>query len=133
VTVGKDPAVLDAEVFRTAGALDPSLRTLGVQLKFKNPQASVPSGSYAQVKFEVPRGEPAISLPGAVVAVRNGVSTVGVVQSDGSMHFVPVKLVRDMGRDVELQGDLQLGMKVALYPSPSLSDGDRVTPVEGKQ
>jgi hypothetical protein len=54
-----------------------------------------------------------------------------VVQTDGTVHFLPVKMLRDLGREVEIQADLPQGAKVALYPSPSLADGDRVTAVEG--
>ncbi|MCI0672575.1 MAG: hypothetical protein L0Y64_19180, partial [Myxococcaceae bacterium] len=129
---GKDSRVLGAQVYRTSEALDPVLRTLGVQLTLDAPPTDVAAGSYAQVRFEVPRGQPALVLPGATVAVRAGTSTIGVVQADGTLHFRPVKLLRDLGRDVEIEGELQPGVKVALYPSPQLSDGDRVSAVEGK-
>ncbi len=132
VSIGKSSAVLEAEVSRTSGALDPVLRTLSVQLLFKSPTTTVVPGSYARVTFEAPRGEPALQLPGATVAVRDGVPMVGVVRADGTLRFLPVQVIRDLGRNVELQGDLQPEMKVALYPPAALADGDRVTPVEGK-
>ncbi len=130
VTIGKESAVWDAQVDRTSGALDPVLRTLPVQLKFTRGPAVVVPGSYARVKFEVPRSEPALLVPGAAVTNRGGASMLGVVQADSSIKFVPIKLVRDLGREVEFQGEVQPTMKVALYPSPSLSDGDKVTAVE---
>lgn len=131
VTIGKDPTPWAVEVSRTAGALDPTLRTLGVQLTFKSPPVHVVPGSYARVKFEVPRSEPMTLVPGATVAIRNGVPMVGLVQADHSLHFVEAKISRDLGKEVELQSGVPVGAKLALYPPPALNDGDAVTPVEG--
>ncbi len=129
VTIGRAAAAIEAKVERTAGALDPVLRTLGVQLTFATPPTDVVPGSYARVRFDVPRGEPALGLPGSALAVRNGATVVAVVGADHSIHYTPVRLVRDLGREVEIQGELPPGTQVALFPPASLSDGDKVTPV----
>ena len=133
VTIGKQSGVFEAEVARTSGALDPVLRTLGAQLVFKKAPTQVVPGSYARVKFEVPRSEPAIVVPGAVIAIRAGVPTVAVLQADGSLKFTAVKVMRDLGKEVELQALFPLGTKLVMYPPPALVDGDKVTAVENKQ
>lgn len=130
VTVGKDDKAYEAVVTRTAGALDPVLRTLTVQLQFTAAVGEVVPGSYARVTMAAPRGEPALQVPNAALVLRNGPPMVAKVLPDGRLHFTPVKVVRDVGRDVEVQGELATTDQVALYPSPQLQEGDRVRPVE---
>jgi RND family efflux transporter MFP subunit len=136
VTAGMSAQVLvgaqatPAKVTRIAGALDPLTRTLHCELV---PDVAAPSlvpGAYVRVTFEVPRDEPVLQVPSSAVAVRNGVTMVGVVAVDETLRFVPVKLVRELGRDVEVLGDVPAEGRVALYPPAGLVDGDRVQAVE---
>jgi RND family efflux transporter MFP subunit len=120
----------EAKVSRTAGALDPVLRTLHTELIPEAPAGGLVPGAYVRVTFQVPRDEPVVQVPGSAIAVRSGVPTVGVVGQGDLLHFVPVKLVRELGRDVEVLGDVPLGSRVALYPPAALADGEAVQPVE---
>ncbi|MFZ5445872.1 MAG: efflux RND transporter periplasmic adaptor subunit [Myxococcota bacterium] len=120
-----------AHVSRAAGALDPVLRTLHTELVPDEPGRLVP-GAYVRVSFEVPRDEAALQVPGAAVALRGGAPTVAVVGLEDRVRFVPVKIARELGREVEVLGDLAPGARVALYPPPSLEEGAVVRVVEAE-
>lgn len=126
VTSGQQ--TFDATVLRTAGALDPMLRTLRTELK-PSADAKVLPGAYVKVSFAVPRNEEVLQVPSSAVAVRNGVPSVAVVGAGDMLRYVPVKIVRELGRDVEVLGDFTVEARVALYPPASLVDGDVVKPV----
>ncbi len=136
VKVGMAAAVVSggksvpAKVSRTAGALDPMLRTLHTELLPDAETTVLVPGAYVRVTFAVPRDEPVLQVPSSAVAVRGGVTMVGVVGAGDLIHFVPVKLVRELGRDVEVLGDVPLEGRLALYPPAGLVDGDPVKAVE---
>lgn len=117
-----------ATVMRTAGALDATLRTLRTELKPQDGAMLLP-GAYVTVNFQVPRDEPVLQLPSSSVAMRGGVPSVAVVGAGDALRYVPVKIVRELGRDVEVLGDVPADARVALYPPASLNDGDVVRPV----
>jgi RND family efflux transporter MFP subunit len=119
-----------AKVSRTAGALDPLTRALHTELIPDTQSMQLIPGAYVRVTFEVPREEPVLQIPSAAVAVRGGVTTVGVVGAGDLLHFVPIKLVRELGRDVEVLGDIPPEGRVALYPPAGLVEGDAVQAVE---
>ncbi|MFT3710702.1 MAG: efflux RND transporter periplasmic adaptor subunit [Archangium sp.] len=125
-------ATLDAKVSRAAAGLDPVLRTLHTELIPESAMTSLVPGAYARVTFEVPRDEAVIQIPSSAIAVRNGNPTVALVGAGEMLHYVPVKLVRELGRDVEVLGDVPSEARVALYPPASLADGDVVSAVNPK-
>jgi RND family efflux transporter MFP subunit len=115
----------DAKVARTAGALDPVLRTLRTELR-PEPGAKLVPGSYVRVTFSLPRDEPPLVVSGSSLSVRQGVTNIVVVGAGQKVHLVPVKVTRELGREVELVGDLSAASKVVLYPPASLQEGDSV-------
>ncbi len=117
-----------ATVTRTAGALDPVLRTLRTELTPEAGATLLP-GAYVKVHFSVPRGEEVLQVPSSAIAVRGGQTVVAVVGAGDMLHYVPVKVVRELGRDAEVLGEFTLVSRVALYPPASLGDGDVVRPV----
>jgi hypothetical protein len=52
---------------------------------------------------------------------------VVAVTPEAKVHLVPVKISREMGRDVEVVGELTTASRVVLYPPASLQEGDPVT------
>ncbi|MBX7101282.1 MAG: efflux RND transporter periplasmic adaptor subunit [Myxococcaceae bacterium] len=119
-------------VERTAGELDPSLRILRVRLAPTAPLAVTP-GAYARVRLELPRTEVPLQLPGSTLTVRGGSPQVATVGADGALHYVPVTMVRDLGRDIEVRGELTPETKVVTYPPAGLGEGDKVAATELKQ
>jgi RND family efflux transporter MFP subunit len=125
-TVTAGGRAMPAKVTRTAGALDPVLRTLRLEVTVAEAGALVP-GAYTRVGLEAPRDEPPLLLPAAALALRQGATVVAVVQADSRVRFVPVRVLRELGKDAELAGELSPETKVALYPPSTLQEGDVVT------
>ncbi|MDP1825018.1 MAG: efflux RND transporter periplasmic adaptor subunit [Archangium sp.] len=129
-TVAVGGQVVKVNVSRTAGALDPALRTLRTELVPEPGAMGLVPGAYVRVKFEVPRDEPVLKLPASALSMRGGISMVAVVGAGEVLHLVPVKVVQELGRDVEVLGELSPADRVALNLPTSLVDGDVVAVLE---
>jgi RND family efflux transporter MFP subunit len=121
----KFPAV----VTRTANALDPSSRTLLVEVQVPNSDGLLMPGMYAQVDLAVPRKEPPLAIPGDTLVVRDNVTQVAVVSADGTVHFQRIQLGRDFGDHLEVLSGLEPGQLLAINPSDSVREGAKVKPL----
>lgn len=118
-----------ARVNRTAGALDPVARTLRVELRLP-PGAAVLSGAYVTVRFSIARTSRATIVPsGAIVSNGDGIA-VFTVDHERRAHRVRVNLGRDLGREVEVDGEVSTGDRVLVFPPATLADGELVVPIE---
>jgi RND family efflux transporter MFP subunit len=125
----KFPAV----VTRTANALDPSSRTLLVEVQAPNSDGLLMPGMYARVDLAVPRKEPPLVIPGDTLVVRDNVTQVAVVTSDGTVHFQRIQLGRDLGDRLEVLSGLQEGQSLAVNPSDSVREGVKVKPLRAER
>ena len=62
--------VYAADTIRTSNALDPSARTLQVELQLDNTQADLLPGSYTEVHFKLPASTQTLRLPANTVLFR---------------------------------------------------------------
>lgn len=113
-------------VARTAGALDPSSRTLRVEVEVPNPDGRLLPGMYAQVRFIARRTTPPLEIPAAALILGTEGPRVAVVDSTGRLRRVPVELGRDLGPTVEVLTGLPEGATVVLDAPDALTEG---TPV----
>ena len=118
-----------AAVTRTASSLDPSSRTLLVEVQAANPNGDLLPGMYAQVDLAVPRKNPALTIPSDTLVVRSDGPQVAVVGPDGQVHFAHIQLGRDLGDHLEVLGGIQYGQQLAVNPSDDVREGVRVKPV----
>ena len=115
-----------AVVTRTANALDPSSRTLLVEVQAPNSGGLLLPGMYAQVDLAVPRKEPPVAIPGDTLVVRDNVTQVAVVSGDGTVHFQRIQLGRDFGDRLEVLSGLEPGQLLAINPNDSVREGAKV-------
>lgn len=113
----------EAKVVRTAGAMEPSSRTLLVELEVNNPHNEILSGSYAQVRFSDTAGAAALTIPANALLFRSDGPAVGVVDNNGKVDVRSVKLGRDFGQSVEIIEGVAANDRVIMNPSDSLSSG----------
>ena len=117
--------VFQGAVSRTAGAIDPSSRTLLTEVQVPNPDGLLLSGSYATVRFKVHRADPPLVVPQSALLIdANGVR-VGVVEG-GAIHFRPIAIGRDFGTDVEVLSGLSAADTIATGLTAGITDGSRV-------
>jgi len=119
--------VFDAKVTRTAGAVDPSSRTLQVELEADNSHGEILAGSYAQARFsEIPSTVPILQLSDNALIFRAQGMQIAVVGSDNKVHLRSVRLGRDFGNTVEVLSGLNADDRVVLNPPDSIADSDQV-------
>jgi RND family efflux transporter MFP subunit len=124
--IEKPGRTYEATITRTAGAVDPTTRTLQVELDVPNPNGELFAGSYASVRFnEVPTHNALTIADNANIFQAEG-NQVAVVDSDNKVHLHDVKVGRDFGSYVEVLDGLNPDDRVINNPPDSLSDGQTV-------
>jgi RND family efflux transporter MFP subunit len=123
-----------ATISTTAAAIDDKSRSLLVELMAENEDGQLRPGSFAQVYFDLPPDAQALEVSSSVLLFRDQETVVAVVGPDDRVKLHRVHIARDYGSDVEIDGGLPPGARIALSPPESISDGDkvRIAGVEGK-
>jgi len=115
----------EGTIVRTSSAIDPTSRTLLVEVDVDNAKHELFPGAYAQVHFKLASAQPALTLPVSTLIFRSEGLRVGVVR-DGRATLRPITLARDDGKTVEVSGGLQATDEVIQNPPDSLLDGEVV-------
>jgi RND family efflux transporter MFP subunit len=132
--IGAEPTVtLDeypGEVFkgmlaRTDNTINPTSRTLRVEVDVDNADGRLLPGAYVFVHFALPSRARSVTVPSNVLLFRAEGLRVGVVRGD-SAQLVPITIGRDYGDKVEVLSGLNADDQVILNPSDSLIDGTTV-------
>lgn len=119
----------EGTVTRTANALDPTSRTLLVEVQVANTAALLMPGMYADVDLSVARKDPPLLIPGDTLVIRHDGTQVALVGSDRKVHFQKIKLGRDFGEKVEVLTGLEAGQRVIVNPGDRVREGTIVRPV----
>jgi RND family efflux transporter MFP subunit len=113
-------------VIRNAGALDHAARTMLTEVQVDNSDASLLPGMYAQVKFTLPEQRSSLIVPtSSLVVDRSGMHVV-TVDAGHDVHFVPVTIGKDMGKEVEILNGLRGSEPLVSSPSDLLNEGEHV-------
>jgi len=115
-----------AQVARTADALDPTSRTLQVELLVDNSSGELFPGAYAQVHFEVPGGAGNLRVPANTVLFRSTNLQVAVVGSDHRVTLKNITTGRDFGTSLEVLTGLAPEDDIIVDPSDSMETGTLV-------
>lgn len=116
-------------VTRTANAMDPSSRTLLVEVQVPNPEGKLLPGMYVEVDLHLPRKDPPLLLPSDTMLVRPEGTLVALLDSNNRVHFQPVVVGRDFGNQIEILSGLTAGQRVIANPNDSVQEGVKVHPV----
>jgi RND family efflux transporter MFP subunit len=115
-----------AQVVRTADAIDPTSRTLQVELLVDNPSGELFPGAYAQVHFSLPQRAGSLNVPASAVLFRSGDLQVAVVGADNRVTLKNITTGRDFGTSLEVLAGLAPGDEIVSNPSDSLVTGAQV-------
>jgi RND family efflux transporter MFP subunit len=113
------------KVTRIADALQPGTRTLLTEVDIPNPDAALTSGIYCTVELHIPRKTPSFKISADAVIFNQGGLQVAVVEN-GVVHLRKISVVRDLGREVEVNSGVKRGDQVILNPSVDIAEGARV-------
>jgi RND family efflux transporter MFP subunit len=125
--------VFVGKIASTAGALDPTSRTLLTEVRLRNDDRALMPGMYAQVKFGVVPADAVWVVPATTLIVRSAGPQVVDVRRDGTVHYLAVQLGRDLGQTVEVVAGLSGGERLVLTPPDGLTEGMRVATEEGQR
>lgn len=115
-----------ASVATTAQAIDPSARTLLVELHADNPQGLLQPGTYAEVHFNLPPNPNVLTIPATALVFRQEGLQVAVVGPNGKAELKSVTLGRNFGDDVEVLTGLSPTDEVIDSPPDSIANGEVV-------
>jgi len=114
------------KVARTAGAFDPATRTILVELIVANSDGRLMPGMYGQVRFHVEDDRPNIVIPVTALIVGGDGLQVAVLDGKDAVQFKKVKVLRDLGKEVEVSEGLAAKERVINNPRDTLQEGQHV-------
>lgn len=116
-------------VARTASSLDPSSRTLLVEIHVPNPGGELLPGMYATVDLISARTHPPLLVPSDALIVRGEGTLVAMVRPDHSVHLQKIQVARDYGDRLEVTNGLAEGDMIIPNPGDAAREGLKVEPV----
>ena len=119
-----------ARTVRTSNALDPTLRTLQVELQLDNANRDVLPGAYAEVHFKLTGNAEALRLPANTVLFRSAGLQVATVDSTKHVKLKSIVQGRDFGNTIEVLSGIEADDRVVVNPPDSITDGASVRIVE---
>lgn len=125
--------IYQGTLVRTADAIDPSSRTLLVEIDVDNRSGELLPGSLAEVHFKTAPAGPALIVPASALIFRKEGMRVAVVtgSADGEIaHLAPIVIGEDDGANVQIVTGLAPTDQVIQDPPDSLIEGERVTVVQ---
>lgn len=117
------------KVAHTANALDPSSRTMLVEVDVPNADGALFPGMYAEVDLGGAALNPPLLVPAQALIVRSDGAQVAVVDPDGILHLQKVAIGRDYGDRVEIVQGVTEGTTILAAPGESAQEGVKIIPV----
>jgi RND family efflux transporter MFP subunit len=126
--------VFRGQVARTDDAIDPTSRTLRIEVDFDNPDGAIMPGSYGTIDLAIRRTRPRFSLPVSALLFRPQGVEVAAVDNTGRVRLLPVELGRDFGTRIEVASGVSGVERVIANPSDAVVGGEavRVVSTAGK-
>ena len=118
---------IPGKVVRNALAINPTTRTLNVEVDIDNTRGILRPGAYVFAHFHLPADGNSVTVPSNTLLFRAEGLRVGVVRS-GRVQLVPVTIGYDYGSAVQITSGLTPKDEVILDPSDSLMSGTEVHP-----
>ncbi len=119
-----------AKVMRSAGAFDAATRTMIVEMHVPNRGGPLLPGMYALAKLSLVNPEPNLQIPINALMVGGEGARVATVDANGVIQIKPVKIGRDLGKEVEIVAGLAENDRVINNPRDSLANGMKVRATE---
>jgi RND family efflux transporter MFP subunit len=118
------------KIVRNSNAIDPTSRTLLVEVDVDNPTGELLPGAYVAVHFKLPGASNAMTVPANTLLFRTEGLRVAVVR-DNKAQLIPVHVGRDFGDSLEVTDGLKLTDVLIINPPDSLISGAPVRVLPG--
>jgi RND family efflux transporter MFP subunit len=113
------------KVARTSGAVDPSNRTLRVEVQVDNKEGALWAGMYGTVTLPILRDQPPLIVPSSALLFQSQGTQVAVIQ-DNKVRMKTINVGRDLGQELEVTGGLGESDQVVANPGERLAEGVEV-------
>ena len=115
------------KLVRTSRAIDPTSRTLNVEVDVDNAKGELFPGAYAEVHLKLKDGmRPTLIVPVSALIFRREGLQIAVAKSDNTAELVSITLGRDFGDVAEVTTGLTGQERVITNPPDSIIDGERL-------
>jgi RND family efflux transporter MFP subunit len=109
-------------IARNSNAIDPTSRTLLVEVDVDNPTGELLPGAYVMVHFKLPGSGSALTVPANTLLFRTEGLRIALVRNDKA-ELVPVHVGRDFGDSLEVVDGLKATDSLIINPPDSLISG----------
>src|SRR4029453_11826679 len=116
----------EGTVTRPAGALDPTSRTMQVEVQVPNHDGKLYAGMYGQVKFLLPDDNAPIVVPADAFVFRAQGPQVVTVTNKNRLTWQKISVGRDFGTQLEVLEGLKENTEVVMNPTDDLREGIEV-------
>ncbi|MGA7415080.1 MAG: efflux RND transporter periplasmic adaptor subunit [Bryobacteraceae bacterium] len=117
-------------IARTSSSLDPSSRTLLVEVQVPNNDGALLPGMYAKVDLNNAQSSSHILVPSDVLIVRPEGTQVAMVGPDHIVHLKKIEVGRDYGDKLEILSGVEEGDTLIPNPGDNAREGLKVNPVK---
>ena len=121
------------KLVRTANAIDPTSRTLLVEIAVDNPTGQLFTGSYAEVHFKLPTPTTSLILPVNTLLFRSEGLRVATVGQGQKVELKQITIGHDFGSEVEVVAGLNGNENVIVNPPDSVVEGEAVRIAQTQQ
>jgi multidrug efflux pump subunit AcrA (membrane-fusion protein) len=115
---------------RTTRAIDPTTRTLLVEIDVPNRGGRLMPGAYAEVHMKLNSAGDVMVIPVSTMLFRTEGLRVAVVGPGNKVKLAPIAVGQDDGRMVEVTEGLSPNDEIIQNPPDSIVDGELVHPVK---
>jgi membrane fusion protein, multidrug efflux system len=115
-----------ATVEASAQAVDVNSGTTQMQLALDNSAGELMPGGYANVRLSLQHSGVPFNIPSSALILDQNGLRVAVVGPDDRVVLKPVKIGRDLGRNIELASGLSADDRVITAPPDGVANGDQV-------
>jgi RND family efflux transporter MFP subunit len=120
----------EGRVTRTAGALDPTSRTLLTEIHVPNPDHALLPGMFARARIALARPSAPLLVPAATLVLTAEGPRVAVVDDGGRVRFRKLEIEDDYGSEVSITSGLSVEDRLILSPGERLHEGVEVEVLE---
>jgi RND family efflux transporter MFP subunit len=114
------------KLVRTSRSIDPTARTLNVEVDVDNSKGELLPGAYTEVHLKLKEAVPTMTVPVSALLFRQEGLRVAIAKSDNTAELVPITLGRDFGDFVEVSTGLTGQERIVSNPPDSIIDGERL-------
>jgi len=114
------------KVVRTSRSIDPTARTLNVEVDVDNSKGELLPGAYTEVHLKLKNDIPTMTVPVSALLFRQEGLRVAIAKSDNTAELRPVTLGRDFGNVAEITTGLTGQERIISNPPDSIIDGERL-------